>query len=495
LPLSLQLISTPVKTLLSCAAESLTKAAADTARESTFEFLQCDDPAIVEVYTPVYAAAQLLYAQGCYFEATAMMPSLLDDISADSQAHDHSTSAVKLRDDIIMNLDACLRAVDLALLRTSIGDWSQVARPLLQCAESLRATLLQWSQDESKPVLAAPTTTSTAYPPQFLIDAEKGSEIPRIDASQMTAATFLEDHMTSSPEPSPVILCNAISSWPALQKWRDVQYLKQMAAGRLVPVETCAGKDATQTYLTDTWEQQVMSFGDFVDSYVTKPDATARKEEEEKEEERGYLAQYQLFEQIPSLLNDIVVPPLCSALTPEDTASPPHSESTPPSSPLVSAWFGPAGTVSPLHNDPYHNLLAQVVGSKYLRLYPVAHTHNLYPREGPLCNNSHIDLDAHLSATATATVTDAGTAGLAEEGQEQGKAEKYPRFSGARFQHCVLRPGELLYIPRHHWHYVRSLETSFSTSFWWGAKMALQREEPGSEGEGDGGVVRYCACY
>ena len=47
------------------------------------------------------------------------------------------------------------------------------------------------------------------------------------------------------------------------------------------------------------------------------------------------------------------------------------------------------------------------------------------------------------------------------------------------FHQCVLGPGELLYIPRHAWHYVRSLETSFSVSFWWGAKMGLRTRADG----------------
>ena len=47
---------------------------------------------------------------------------------------------------------------------------------------------------------------------------------------------------------------------------------------------------------------------------------------------------------------------------------------------MENIWLGPGGTRSPLHNDPYENVFAQVVGYKYFRLYPPRETHKLYPR-------------------------------------------------------------------------------------------------------------------
>lgn len=108
----------------------------------------------------------------------------------------------------------------------------------------------------------------------------------------------------------------------------------------------------------------------------------------------------------------------------------------------INSWFGPGGTVSPLHFDPKDNVLCQVVGAKYLRLYAPEESDKLYPIEGLLSNTSQVQV-------------------------EDPDHEQFPEFRRAKYVECVLREGEMLYIPPKYWHYVRSLSTSFSVSFWW----------------------------
>ena len=43
----------------------------------------------------------------------------------------------------------------------------------------------------------------------------------------------------------------------------------------------------------------------------------------------------------------------------------------------------------------------------------------------------------------------------------------YPLFAGAHHYDVILGPGDVLYIPKGWWHYVRSLTPSFSCNFWW----------------------------
>ncbi|KAK4482403.1 hypothetical protein RD792_009558 [Penstemon davidsonii] len=133
--------------------------------------------------------------------------------------------------------------------------------------------------------------------------------------------------------------------------------------------------------------------------------------------------------EIKELKQDIVIPDYCFAGGGEIRS--------------LNAWFGPPGTVTPLHHDPHHNILAQVVGKKYIRLYPASLSEELYPHtESMLSNSSQIDLD-----------------NIDEK--------EFPGVSNLEFVDCILEEGEMLYIPPKWWHYVRSLTTSFSVSFWW----------------------------
>lgn len=82
-------------------------------------------------------------------------------------------------------------------------------------------------------------------------------------------------------------------------------------------------------------------------------------------------------------------------------------------------------------------------GYKYVRLYAPCQSHRLYPfTSGLTTNSSQVDV---------ADVDDA----------------MFPLFRGAPYLEAVLEPGDALFIPIFHWHYVRSLTPSFSVSFWW----------------------------
>lgn len=141
-----------------------------------------------------------------------------------------------------------------------------------------------------------------------------------------------------------------------------------------------------------------------------------------------------LRKQIPALGRDIITPDYCTVQRVEDIEE--DEDIT------INSWFGPGGTVSPLHFDHKDNVLCQVVGAKYLRLYAPEESEKLYPIEGLLSNTSQVQV-------------------------EDPDDEQFPEFHRAIYVECVLCEGEMLYIPPKYWHYVKSLSTSFSVSFWW----------------------------
>ena len=288
---------------------------------------------------------------------------------------------------------------------------------------------------------------------------------------QMPSATGLsisafEKHLQGGK--GPLVIKGALEHWPALHErpWRSPSYLKEKTFGgrRLVPVEV------GRSYTDNGWCQRVICFGAFMDEFIlgkthgegiATNDSNANGEDQKyngwrlqprRKDEIGYLAQHDLFSQIPSLRNDISIPDYCFGEPPPRAVADGTSGEEPPSKlpePLLNAWLGPAGTVSPLHTDPYHNILCQVVGRKYVRLYDPDQTERLYARG----SEAGIDMS--------------NTSKLDVEGNVEELERDFPLFKGARYVETILGEGESLYIPAGWWHYVRSLTASFSVSFWW----------------------------
>jgi len=211
------------------------------------------------------------------------------------------------------------------------------------------------------------------------------------------------------------LLRDCMTDWPCMTgstRW-SCERLVSLAGPRTVPVELGS------KYTDNSWTQQLLTVESFVAKYMM-----------EKTSEVGYLAQHQLLEQVPALGRDIMTPDYC--YTGEEEGEPD-----------INVWIGPGGTVSPAHTDKKHNLLCQVVGTKYVALFYPEEGDKLYPHPSPmLANTSMVDLD-------------------------RPDIRKFPLLGRLQGYHTLLREGEMLYIPPLVWHYVRSLEQSFSVSFWW----------------------------
>ena len=358
-------------------------------------------------------------------------------------------------------MDEMVRTIDMALIMagppTSLEtrDAIDAVLDLLQKCNSERFSLddeqgnpkRQKLDYTSQTPLDRFPTTSAFVPPVL-------NPIPRIIApSFYSFEKYMSKPKNDALGPEPIIITGALESWPARgeRSWSKPSYLlsKTIGGRRLVPIET------GRSYVDDGWGQKIITFKEFLDQYVllTGDSSTLAT---------GYLAQYDLFAQIPSLRQDIAIPDYCYTSPPPSHHSSPlakkHSEMPQLDDPLLNAWFGPAGTISPLHTDPYHNILTQVVGRKYVRLYAPRESEKLYARgveDGgvDMSNTSAIDVGVLAGWDGT-------------EDDQKAAHIQFPPFKEAEFVDCILEEGECLYIPVGWWHYVRSVSVSFSVSFW-----------------------------
>lgn len=112
-------------------------------------------------------------------------------------------------------------------------------------------------------------------------------------------------------------------------------------------------------------------------------------------------------------------------------------------------WIGSRGTCSGLHSDLKDNLFLQVHGYKTVYLIPFEDTPHVYPYLDNIVN-SRIDC-------------------------ENFHPEGFPKFKKARVYKYQLCPGDIMFIPKGWWHYLKSKTPSISVNHWFGQPI------PGSE--------------
>jgi hypothetical protein len=212
----------------------------------------------------------------------------------------------------------------------------------------------------------------------------------------------------------PVLITDALEVWPRLARWSP-SYFKERFGD--VEVEVMTGRDADPACDANfEAHRSTTRLGAFCDR-VTAAGAT----------NDFYLVANNRATNRPALK------PLL-----EDVGAPHEYLDDKRDAGWTSMWFGPAGTVTPLHHDTANVLFCQVFGRKRIRLFPAFElfmTHTMH-------HGVYSSIDA-----------------------EEPDLETFPEFAEASMKEVVLSPGEALFLPVSWWHHVRAMEVSISLAF------------------------------
>jgi hypothetical protein len=206
----------------------------------------------------------------------------------------------------------------------------------------------------------------------------------------------------------PVFIPGFASRWPALKKWTPAYFKRRFAD---VPVEVASGREGT--YLFDFHVKEIsktVPFGEYIDWVESNPGSNDRY----LVANNDGLAKGRLR----ALLDDVRY--ARGWLDPKKIEG------------CVYIWYGPKGTVTPLHHDASNILFCQVRGRKLVKLVSPVYAKLA---EHAVSYYSLLDLDANPKELA-----------------------------GVRVLEQLLTPGDALFIPSGWWHHVRSLDASVSVS-------------------------------
>ncbi|MCP2729137.1 cupin-like domain-containing protein [Limnofasciculus baicalensis] len=228
--------------------------------------------------------------------------------------------------------------------------------------------------------------------------------------SRIDREEFLEKYYSTN---TPLIITDMMGDWQAMSSWCP-EFIKENYGNCLVQVQTNRNSDPNYEINTET-HKKTIELREYVDMVVNGGDTNdyymvANNGNLDREDFKGLLNDIQMFPEF--------IDPLKSKQR-------------------VFFWFGPAGTITPLHHDTMNIFMAHIYGRKRWRLISPAYTPLVYNNIGVF---SEIDL-------------------------ENPDDEKYPLFKDVRVIETVLEPGEVIFVPVGWWHQVKGLDVTIALSF------------------------------
>lgn len=216
---------------------------------------------------------------------------------------------------------------------------------------------------------------------------------------------FKKDYLNLS---KPVVLKGYADNWEAKKKW-NLDFFGNLQG------------DKVTLEVGNIFQNETNFLKEDLSAYIKK----LKEEELSNKKNKTYLSLFNVFKMFPELKKDVDF----SIFTKYTKKNNPF------------AWIGPSGTISGFHWDTQNNMLAQIKGKKLVLLVSPKYNKEMYvsKKYDAASVFSEVDINNYDET-------------------------KHPKFKNVEIYSVVLNPGDVVFIPKGWWHYVKSLDVSISVN-------------------------------